>query len=221
MTPMSTSQQSTNQSTNYAALVPYTPYITSWSEERGHPATVVERPGRGIGYADETLYDRDRHGVLWLRNPVKQGVGEPEFARVHPLRQRRAMNRLLCNVCANPANRSDEGVLWLLRDYRDDWPGWPERMAVNEPPVCIPCARRASRLCPAMRRGAVAVRARHYPIAGVHGALYQTTGTPWPAVVDYRDVPYDDPAARWVQASKIFRQLGDCTIVPLDALCPD
>jgi hypothetical protein len=213
-------QHSTDQRANFAALVPYTPYIASWSEERRELATVIERRGRGIGYADETLYDRDRHGVLWLRSPVNQGVGEPEFARVHPLRQRRAMNRLLCNVCAKPADRSDEGVLWLLRDYRDDWPGWPEHMAINEPPVCVPCARRASRMCPAMRKGAVAVRARRYSIAGVRGRLYQPTGTPWPEVVDYRDVPYGEPGARWVQASMLVRELGDCTIVPLEALCP-
>jgi hypothetical protein len=215
---VTTPQLSTDQRTDYAALVPYTPYITSWSEERSESATVIEG-GRGIGYLDETFYDRDRHGVLWLRSRVKQGIGEPEFARVHPLRQRRAMSRLLCNVCAKPADRSDEGVLWLLRDFRDDWPGWPERMGVDEPPVCIPCARRASRMCPAMRRGAVAVRARRYPIAGVRGGVYQTTGTPWPKFVDRRDVPYGEPAARWVLASKLLRELLDCTIVPMEALC--
>lgn len=216
---MTTSQRRAGQRTTYAALVSYTPYITSWSEERSERATVVER-GRGVSYADESFYDRDRQGVLWLRSPVRQGVGEPEFARVHPLRQRWAMSRLRCNVCAKPADRSDEGVLWLLPDYRDDWPGWPKGMAATEPPVCVPCARRASRMCPAMRRGAAAVRVRQYPIAGVYGGLYQTTGTPWPKVVDYRDVPYGEPAARWVLASRLIRELGDCTIVPLEALCP-
>jgi hypothetical protein len=217
---MSTPQQSADQRNSYAALVPYTPYVASWSKERGKPSIVIERAGGGIGYADEILYDRDRHGVLWLRSPVRQGVGEPEFARVHPLRQRRAMTRLLCNVCAGPADRTDAGVLWLLADYRNDWPGWPNRMAVNEPPVCVPCARRASRMCPAMRRGAVAVRARQYPIAGVHGTVFQTTGTSWPKVVDYRDVLFDEPASRWVQADRLVRELGDCTIVPLETLCP-
>jgi hypothetical protein len=215
MTPMRTPEKGAD----YTALVPYTPYVTSWSEERDKP-TVIERPDQAIGYLDENVYDRDKHGVLWLRSRVKRGVGKPEFARVHPLRQRRAMHQLLCNVCAQPADRNDEGVLWLLRDYRDDWPGWPEHMAVNEPPVCVPCARRASRMCPAMRGGAVAVRARRYPIAGVHGGLYQSTGTPWPKLVDFCDVPYGTPACRWVEANKLFRELGDCTIVPLETLCP-
>ena len=208
--------------TNYAALVPYTPYITAWSGEIDAPATdVIQRPGRGIGYADETLYDRDRHGVLWLRSPVRQGVGEPQFARVHPLRQRRAMNRLLCNVCAKPADRSENGVLWLVRDFRDDWPGWPESMAVNEPPVCAPCARLASRMCPAMRKGAIAIRARRYPVVGVHGRFYRPTGTPWPEAVDDRNARYGGSVHRWIQASKLVRGLRDCTIVPLESLCPE
>lgn len=45
------------------------------------------------------------------------------------------MQRLLCNVCAQPADRSDDGVLWLLRDFRDDWPNWPQGMGAVEPPV--------------------------------------------------------------------------------------
>jgi hypothetical protein len=130
------------------------------------------------------------------------------------------MHQLLCNVCAQPADRTDEGVLWLLRDYRNDWPGWPENMAASEPPVCVPCAWRASRMCPAMRRGAVAIRVRRYPIAGVQGGIFRSTGTPWPKRVDYGDVPYGDPACRWVQADKLIRELGDCTIVPMETLCP-
>ena len=213
-------QMSAGLDAKYAALVPYTPYITAWSEELDEPVTIVERPTQRVGYLDETMYDRDRHGVLWLRSLVRQGVGEPQFARVHPLRQRRAMRLLLCNVCGRPADRSDEGVLWLLRDNRDDWPEWPERMIVNEPPVCVPCARRASRMCPAMRLGPVAVRARRYPIVGVHGRLFRTTGTPWPEVVDFDNVLYSQPASRWVQASKLVRNLVDCTLVPVESLCP-
>ncbi|OLF07492.1 hypothetical protein BLA60_26540 [Actinophytocola xinjiangensis] len=205
--------------TNYAALVPYTPYVNAWSDEHDQPATVIERPGAGIGYADETLYDRDRHGVLWQRVAVNQGAGEPNFGKVHPFRQRRAMRRLLCGVCAGPADRTDEGVLWLVRDYRDDWPDWPNRMGVDEPPVCVGCARRASRMCPELRQGAVAIRAGRYPIAGVTGLLYRTTGTRFPRLVGGHQVPYDDPAARWTQAVKILRKLGDCRVVPLDELC--
>ena len=169
---------------NYTALIPYTPYITQWSEEREPEALLVERPGRGIAYLDETLADRDNRGVLWYRTPSHPGHGRPLFAKVHPLRQRRTMRRMLCNVCAKPADRNNEGALWLLRDFRDDWPGWPEKMGAVEPPVCLPCARRASRLCPALQKGAVAVRVQHAPIAGVRGALYRRTGGPVPEAVE-------------------------------------
>jgi hypothetical protein len=49
---------------NYSALTPHTPYVTTWSEERDPPCKIIESPGRGIAYLDETLADRDSHGVL-------------------------------------------------------------------------------------------------------------------------------------------------------------
>jgi hypothetical protein len=204
---------------NYAALTPYTPYITSWSEEKDPPYQLIERPGRGIAYMDETLHDRDNRGALWLRTPWRPGSGQPQFARVHPFRQRRAMQRLLCNVCAKPADHADDGVLWLLRDFRDDWPGWPENMAVNEPPICVPCVQLAHRLCPALRQGAVALRVRHAPIIGVHGMLYRSNSGPVPLPIGEKTIPYDDPAIGWVRAAKLVRELHDCTIVEVEALC--
>jgi hypothetical protein len=216
---MSRATSSRNARINYTALTPYTPYITSWSGENDPSYQLIEYPGRGIIYLDEELHDRDNHGALWLRTHWRPGHGQPQFARVHPVRQRRTMQRLLCNVCAKPADRTKDGVLWLLRDFRDDWPGWPENMAVNEPPVCMPCAGLASQLCPALRRGAVAVRARHAPIAGVHGTLYRSSGDLVPVATGDATIPYDDPAIRWVQAAKLVRELHDCTVVELDALC--
>lgn len=187
------------------------PYITSWNAEQDSPYKLVERPG-GIGYADELLCDRDARGVLWQRAAVRHGVGKPEFGKVHPLRQRRAMRQLLCQVCAGPADRNDDGVLWLLRDYRSDWQGWPEGMGCNEPPICIPCVTTSLCLCPALRRGAVAVRAREFEVAGVRGALYRA-GT-----VEEASLSYDDPDVRWLVASALIRELRGCTFVPLGEL---
>jgi hypothetical protein len=202
---------------NYAALALNTPYIASWSDEEvPPPAEIVERLGRGIGYADETIYDRDRHGVLWLRALSRPNQGQPLFAKVHPLRQRRAMRRLLCNVCGGPSDLSEDGVLWLLKDHRSDWPGWPERMALTEPPVCVPCARRSIRMCPALQReGAVAVRVRHAPVSGVHGTLYRFDGG-LPVATENISVAYGDRRVRWVQAAKLVREVGDCTIVEIE-----
>lgn len=193
------------------------PYITTWSAEQDLPCKLVERSGQGIGYADELLGDRDAHGVLWQRAAVRHEVGQPEFGKVHPLRQRRAMRRLLCQVCAGPADRTDAGVLWLLRDFRDDWPRWPEGMASVEPPICVPCVPISLKLCPALRRGAVAVRTREFEVAGVRGALYRK-GASGPVAVEAANVSYDDPDIRWMVASALIRELRGCTLVSIEEL---
>jgi hypothetical protein len=191
------------------------PYITAWSGEQVLPPQVIA--GRfGIAFADETLMDRDHRGALWTRTPSRPGHGRPEFAKVHPLRQRRAMRQLLCQVCTRPADRTEQGVLWLLRDHREDWPGWPENMANTYPPVCLPCARASVRLCPALRRGYVAVRA-HSVVCGVYGLLHRA-GRPFPVAVEEVTVAYDDPAIRWTCAAQLVRSLHGSTIVDLDHL---
>lgn len=190
------------------------PYITSWSNEPSLSPPVLARLGLGVYYADELLTDRDSHGVLWQRAGMQHGVGRPEFGRVHPLRQRRAMRKLLCQVCAEPADRNIDGVLWLLRDYRDDWACWPEGMGCVEPPVCASCIPISMRLCPALRRGAVVVRVREFPISGIRGALYRYGQAGLVAAED-ATLPYEDPEVRWLVASALVRELKDCTVLPL------
>ena len=152
---------------------PTVPYVATWTGERAIPAAVVARlDGVGVRYADEGLADRDRLGVLWTRVESRPGVGRPLFGQLHSTRQRRAMRRLLCQVCGGESDRDDRGVLWLTRDYRGDWPGWPARMATEDPPVCLACARVASRLCPSLRKGHVFVRSRTHPVVGVRGVRY-------------------------------------------------
>ena len=192
------------------------PYITAWSAEQDPPIVLVERPGGGIAYPDETVTDRDRNDVLWFRTPFRPGVGRPEFGKVHPLRQRRTMQRLLCQVCAGPADRTEDGVLWLLKDHREDWPSWPNGMGVTEPPVCVPCVRASLRLCPALRNGAVVVRAGSFVVAGVHGMLYR--GGAKLVQVGGTTVTFEDPAIRWVRAAYLVRELRDCVLVPLTDL---
>jgi hypothetical protein len=191
------------------------PYITAWSEEQDPPYLLIERPAGGIAYADESLADRDSNGVLWFRTPFQLGKGRPEFGRIHPLRQRRTMQRLLCQVCAGPADRTDDGVLWLLKDHRKDWPSWPDRMGVTEPPVCRSCVRVSLRLCPALRKGAAVVRARSFVVAGVHGPVYQHGCGGVPVAVGAENVPFNDPAIWWVRAVSLVRELRDCVLLPI------
>lgn len=192
------------------------PFVTAWSEEIEPTAPMVVVPGRGIAYADENVSDRDRRGVLWLRCLSRPGEGRPQFGKVHPLRQRRAMLRLLCQVCGGPADRTEDGVLWLLPDHRDDWADWPNRMGVTEPPICLDCVELSVRLCPPLRRGAVAFRACRYPVAGVHGVLYSGGSDPKPMEID--TVPMTSPQVRWIQAMSLARQLGDCQLIETDEL---
>lgn len=195
------------------------PYVTAWSEEQDPPVVMVERRNGGIAYRDETFADRDRNGILWFRTPFRPGQGRPEFGRVHPMRQRRTMQRLLCQVCAGPANRTEDGVLWLLQDHRKDWPSWPDGMGVTEPPICVSCVRMSLRSCPALRRGAVAVRAGSFVLAGVDGVLYRSGRKL--AVVGRETVAFDDPAIRWVRAAGLVRELRDCRLISLDELAEE
>jgi hypothetical protein len=189
------------------------PYVTRWTAEESIPSTIVERLGR-IAYADETLGERDEHGVLWERVPFLPGKGQPRFGIVHALRQRRAVRKLLCQVCAGPADRSDQGTLWLLPDRRD-WPNWPENMGCTEAPICQSCAQISIRTCPALRQGYVAFRVRDCPVSGVSGAYY-VPGRPYPIFAGQSLVAFDDLRIRWTRAAHLVRELHNCTFVDLD-----
>lgn len=189
------------------------PYIALWSGERLPAPTVVISPFGGIGYADESLLDRDESGVLWTRVLSCRGTGEPIYDKLHALRQRKAMRSLLCQVCAAPADRNEQGALWLLPDHRGDWPNWPENMANSHPPLCLRCAKISVRLCPSFASGHVAVRA-HSTVTGVSGGLYRP-GPLTPRPTSLVTVAYDDPARHWVQAAMLLRTLHHCTIVKL------
>ena len=150
--------------------------------------------------------------VSWIWSP---GEGRPLFGQVHPLRQRRAMRRLLCSICAGPADCNGEGWLWLLRDYRGDWPGWPNGMGVLEPPVCLPCVQYSARACPGAAEGLG---------GGAGGALgggwgvrgRYRAGHSGPVVVEDVTVPFEDPAIRWVCAAQLVREIFQCRIVDLE-----
>jgi hypothetical protein len=191
---------------------PAPPYVTAWSSEPYLTDRLIER-GNRLAYAHESPDDRDEHGVLWYRAPFRQGHGRPDFVRVHPQRQRKAMSRLLCQVCAGPADRTPDGLLWLLiPDHDEDWVDWPETMPAPEPPVCRPCARRALKQCPALRQSVTIVRVRDCPIVGVRGTLHQPA---WPAPEPIQEVlmRFGNPLIRWVRAAGLLRELHGCTVL--------
>jgi hypothetical protein len=200
----------TTETTTRSVLAPY---ISAWSTEELLPCWFVENPGQGIAYVDEQITDRDENGVLWARMSWAPGQGRPVLGQVHPLRHRQVMRRLRCQVCNGPADQTGDGVLWLLPDHREDWPDWPNRMTTTEPPVCTPCVRVAARACPALRRGAVTVRAGRYPVVGVRGGLYVENRIP--QVIGDEMVALTDSRIRWTLAHNLVRQLHDCTLIEL------
>ncbi len=194
------------------------PYITTWTAETEAPRPwIVVRPGgNGIAYADETCVDRDQDGVLWGRMPSRQGAGKPLFGKVHPLRQRRAMRRMLCQVCGGPADRTADGVLWLLEDYvGDESGGSPEGEPTCQPPVCLPCARKAARACPHLRGRTLTVRVARPVVTGVYGALYRPA-LPWPEPVRDERLGYGDPRLPWLRGAQLVRELHGCAVVDLE-----
>jgi hypothetical protein len=192
------------------------PYITSWTgEKRQTDRDLVYRPWRGgIAYADETPADRDEYGVLWLSSSGDLGTGRPLYKEQHGQRQRRAMAELLCQVCAQPADQTAQGTLWLLPAESMT----PRRGATRHPPICLPCARISVRACPALRSGFVLVSARSR-VYGVSGLLYAPGGpTPKISIWDLPEqvIAHGSRLASWVLALQLHRMLYGMSQVDWD-----
>lgn len=190
------------------------PFIVRWSGERNAPMPMVLRKGgRGIGYADERSFDRDGEGVLWARVPSEPGKGQPEFGKVHTLRQRLCMAELRCQICGGPADRTPGGVLWLIDAEPSELRSGDERTA--HPPVCRPCAIRSTTTCPHLRPAFSALRVRELVRYGVTGALY-APARPVPVAVEAGQFPLGDPYLPWVRATQLLLTLTDFTVIDLN-----
>ncbi|WP_130799529.1 hypothetical protein [Streptomyces otsuchiensis] len=131
------------------------PYITQWSQEGKPQPQLVIRRGR-LAFATERTYDRDEHGILWTRSPSQPGKGRPQYGKVHPLRQRIAMTRLLCQVCGKPADRNHDGVLWLLGQEADQPIRPDEQTVTGHPPSAFRASTPQWQLAPTEQRPPVA-----------------------------------------------------------------
>ncbi|MFE4174458.1 hypothetical protein ACFRR7_20800 [Streptomyces sp. NPDC056909] len=191
------------------------PYITRWSSERILPAVVLA-DDRGIRYADELPHDRDARGILWKRVGLSPGKGRPVFGDVHFLRQRRAMRKLLCQVCGGPADRTEDGTLWLVGEDADDRETWSAEFITGHPPLCVPCAVTSVRACPHLRERYVALRVRTFELGGVQGALYRLHGH-LPVAYSADGVPFDSWRVHWVLAGQLIMRLRAYTLVDLAA----
>ncbi|MDT0344122.1 hypothetical protein [Streptomyces litchfieldiae] len=203
------------------------PYITAREGENGERASKlgVRWNSQGLCYVDERPVDRDERGVLWARltQSLRDGMpwGKPRWRQVHPSRQRETMMYLKCQVCAQPASRTDQGYLFL---HTRPAPGtvergWPEKSLTAHPPLCLEHAVVASRQCAHLTdAGYVALRAKRPRLYGVFGTAYTTDAlgraTPLPATRE--PLPYGHPFAHWYLASQMVRQLHDVCVVDLE-----
>ncbi|WP_335939292.1 hypothetical protein [Streptomyces sp. PTD5-9] len=171
--------------------------------------------GPQLAYRKPRPGDRDHHGNLWVRMS-ESPEGRPVYASMHTSRQRHCMERLLCQVCAEPADRNEQG--WLFLDWRrpDSPPTWPERSITSMPPLCVEHARVSVRQCPFLRRTEYAVlRVRKPQLYGVSGTLYRLTDTGWhTSELDVLSA-YGERRLPGMLASRLHRRLRGVTIVDL------
>ncbi|BBA96051.1 hypothetical protein RVR_1177 [Actinacidiphila reveromycinica] len=213
---MSTPLYPTRRPVGTLRLTDRVPFIASWSAETATQPDVTMRRGR-LAYRDERPWDRDSNGVLWRRVPSMPGKGRPEYGKVHLLRQRLAMDALLCQVCGQPAQHGStaDGLLWLLGEDPDDLTTWPAEMVTGHPPVCLSCAWLSVRACPHLRKQYAAVRARRFSLSGVHGVLYRPSH-PAPVPHDVGGLDFGDDRMPWMQAAQLMMRLDEFTLVDLE-----
>lgn len=195
------------------------------SASLGIPATTE------LAYADERAEDRDWHGILY--NRVNQHldaggwpVGRPDWAHVHPARQRECMSEMLCHYCKGQPSWTDAGFLFLdiAGQQNHGASSWPEAGVTYQPPLCLPHAKKAVDLCKHGHRngGFTAMRARRPRWHGVLGTPYQESAGRPKAVrtskaKDIDLIPFDHPQHRMFLGAQLALVLHDVTLVDLDA----
>ncbi|GLF99774.1 hypothetical protein [Streptomyces yaizuensis] len=189
------------------------PYITAWSAETADDRPLVAHQGR-LQYHPSLPGDFDSHGVLWLHQRIAPGAGTPLFSTVHTPRQRRAMLRFLCQICGEPADRTAEGILWLLPGPIT---GAVEGEVTTHPPVCAGCAPIALAHCPSLRRNVTALRARRPEADHLYGTFYCLTPG-GPVATRHAHTVREGYPQPWFRAAHIAVSLNGVTPVRLTRL---
>lgn len=153
---------------------------------------LLEHTPRGLAYADERDEDRSIEGVLLSRTSTEEAS------------RRTAMEELLCGVCSGTAERTADGVLWLLSPDERCWNGWPEGLRTTAPPVC---PQHSAPLRAGFEQRAF--YAAEAELVGVHGTLHPAPGV-LAAPVD-RMLRFGDPRMPWMLAHSYVRQLRRLT----------
>ncbi|MER6131894.1 hypothetical protein [Streptomyces sp. NPDC001815] len=201
------------------------PYITSRKGEKpGRLADLKVVRGfdrkSGLGYQNERPEDRDVRGALWGRcsekiGPLGMPVGEPQWRMVHPRRQRRVMERLLCQVCTRSAKTPDGYIFLAGPDENLD------HKLVAQPPVCLGHVRASAEQCGHLKGRPKVFLVRSAPLYGVLGIRYQISRHGFKALPATKEpLPYGHAGQPWFLASQMVRSLNDATLLRINDLPP-
>lgn len=136
------------------------PYVTAFANELvAEPIRFEQIEQDLLRLAYRTPHPTDwvngilRARVLDLRDQPDQR-GPERMGKLNTLRQWRAMDKLLCQVCAEPAANVRTGrVSWLLTEAVFQRTG-SDSGHTDTPPTCPDCVDDALKQCPALRDGA-------------------------------------------------------------------
>jgi hypothetical protein len=183
------------------------PWVTQWTAETALPLKrprVEDSPGPDGESVPTLVCDndsqmRDRHGILWMHLSARIGSGQAQFAQLHPIRQRRAIDERRCQICGQ---RISGQLTFLLPD---SWLGAPT-VETFHPPVCERCAPMAMRLCPHVHGNTfqlVAVE-QSMPVAVVGDIYNLMTGAREQTII----ARHDDPRSRLLIARQRITALS-------------
>ncbi|MFK0015732.1 hypothetical protein [Streptomyces sp. NPDC091027] len=193
------------------------PFVITYEDEQPGPLsdlTIEFTPTPRLAYKVMRPVDRDRRGVLWARVDPGPGDGRPIFDAMNSERQRECMYYMLCQVCAEPASRTQDGYLFLDWRMPQDPPTWPEGSLTNMPPLCVGCARVAVEQCPHAEKF-VQLRVKLPRLWGASGTHYRLTNEGWRSDSSIPWLKYGDERLNAVLATHLVRELCKVTVVDL------
>jgi hypothetical protein len=181
------------------------PFIARWSGEDCDNSSALQFDKNGL-----TGLPRDPRGVIWSPAGTDR-CGEPQFAQVHPGRQREAITTPLCQVCGT--HLPQKWVPWLLPFNKTSNAGLLSGRitipVVSDPPTCEDCQALARLHCPAVssNAGGISLEVRNYRPIGVCGDLYQMTPSGTVLRGSAPLIRFGDPLISWVLAKQLLVEI--------------
>ncbi|MFE1907406.1 hypothetical protein ACFW96_27585 [Streptomyces gardneri] len=195
------------------------PYVARWTGEEDISPAIVNAGG-ALRYTEPIADAACRwQNALWRRLARAQGMGEPIFEALHPVRQRIAMWEQRCQVCGQSVAEEAAamgGALYL--GGMDVESGTQDPMAEGErtenPPLHLACAWESVSHCRHLLEGYTAARVARPRQWGAAGILHSPArGTVVP--VGRTEVSYGSARLGWMLAERAIVRLTGVRAVDL------